>query len=94
MGAWPRTTSARLVKNAEAYYRSMFLEEVSSWNLRDHHMAETLAALVVHLSRLPSNSSFHDTSVANVHDAIPSAGGLDAKPKRPTPRPPPGRARD
>src|SRR6202022_458130 len=25
--------NARLVKNAEAYYRSMFLEEVSSWNL-------------------------------------------------------------
>jgi erythromycin esterase-like protein len=43
--------NARLVKNAEAYYRSMFLEEVSSWNLRDRHMAETLAALVQHLGR-------------------------------------------
>jgi erythromycin esterase-like protein/predicted phosphoribosyltransferase len=43
--------NARLVKNAEAYYRSMFLEEVSSWNLRDRHMAETLDALVPHLSR-------------------------------------------
>src|SRR5712671_2377519 len=41
--------NARLVKNAEVYYRSMFLEEVSSWNLRDRHMAETLGALVVHL---------------------------------------------
>ena len=41
--------NARLVKNAEAYYRSMFLEEVSSWNLRDRHMAETLDALVTHL---------------------------------------------
>ena len=41
--------NARLVKNAERYYRSMFLEEVSSWNLRDRHMAETLDALVVHL---------------------------------------------
>jgi erythromycin esterase-like protein len=39
------------VKNAEAYYRSMFLEEVSSWNLRDRHMAETLDALVAHLGR-------------------------------------------
>jgi erythromycin esterase-like protein len=27
--------NARLVRNAEAYYRSMFLEEVSSWNLRE-----------------------------------------------------------
>jgi erythromycin esterase-like protein len=43
--------NARLVKNAEAYYRSMFLEEVSSWNLRDRHMAETLDALVTHLGR-------------------------------------------
>src|ERR1700680_4069082 len=43
--------NARLVKNAEAYYRSVFLEEVSSWNLRDRHMAETLDALVGHLGR-------------------------------------------
>jgi erythromycin esterase-like protein/predicted phosphoribosyltransferase len=43
--------NARLVKNAEAYYRTMFLEEVSSWNLRDRHMAETLDALVSHLDR-------------------------------------------
>jgi len=43
--------NARLVKNAEAYYRSMFLEEVSSWNLRDRHMVETLEALLEHLGR-------------------------------------------
>ncbi len=43
--------NARLVKNAEAYYRSMFLEEVSSWNLRDRHMAETLEAVLAHLGR-------------------------------------------
>jgi erythromycin esterase-like protein len=43
--------NARLVKNAEAYYRSMYLERVSSWNLRDRHMAETLDALVRHLDR-------------------------------------------
>jgi len=41
--------NARLVKNAEEYYRSMFHERVSSWNLRDTHMAETLDALVHHL---------------------------------------------
>jgi erythromycin esterase-like protein/predicted phosphoribosyltransferase len=43
--------NARLVKNAEAYYRSVFLEAVSSWNLRDRHMAETLEALVSYLDR-------------------------------------------
>ena len=42
--------NARLVKNAEEYYRSMFHGRVSSWNLRDRHMAETLDALVAHLS--------------------------------------------
>ena len=43
--------NARLVMNAEEYYRSMFFEDVSSWNLRDRHMVETLDALVAHLSR-------------------------------------------
>jgi erythromycin esterase-like protein len=43
--------NARLVKNAEAYYRSMFLSDVSSWNLRDRHMVETLDALVAYLER-------------------------------------------
>jgi erythromycin esterase-like protein len=41
--------NARLVKNAEEYYRAMFQERVSSWNLRDSHMAETLDALKHHL---------------------------------------------
>jgi erythromycin esterase-like protein len=43
--------NARLVKNAERYYRSMFESRISSWNLRDEHMTETLAALASHLSR-------------------------------------------
>jgi erythromycin esterase-like protein len=43
--------NARLVKNAERYYRSMFQSRVSSWNLRDQHMAETLNALLAHLSK-------------------------------------------
>ena len=43
--------NARLVKNAEEYYRTMFRGRVSSWNLRDRHMAETLDALVEHLGR-------------------------------------------
>ncbi len=43
--------NARLAQNAEAYYRAMFHGRVSSWNLRDRHMAETLEALVAHLDR-------------------------------------------
>src|SRR3989440_7672455 len=42
--------NARLVKNAEQYYRSMFRGRASSWNLRDRHMVETIEALVQHLN--------------------------------------------
>jgi erythromycin esterase-like protein len=37
--------NARLVTNAERYYRAMFGGRSSAWNLRDQHMAETLDAL-------------------------------------------------
>jgi erythromycin esterase-like protein len=40
--------NARLVANAERYYRSMFRGRDESWNLRDEHMVETLAALAAH----------------------------------------------
>jgi len=42
--------NARLVKNAEQYYRTMFRGRISSWNLRDAHMAETLDSLVEHFA--------------------------------------------
>lgn len=44
--------NARLVRNAEEYYRTMFHGRVSSWNLRDSHMVETLQALEKHLAAL------------------------------------------
>lgn len=43
--------SARLVKNAEHYYRSMFEHRVNSWNIRDRHMVETLDAILAHLDQ-------------------------------------------
>jgi len=49
--------NARVVKDAEQYYRSMFEGRVSSWNLRDTHMAETLDALLAHLERKASGRS-------------------------------------
>jgi erythromycin esterase-like protein len=42
--------NARLILNAERYYRTMFRGRVESWNLRDRHMAETLEALFTHLN--------------------------------------------
>lgn len=41
--------NARLIKNAEHYYRIMFRSRAESWNLRDRHMVETLEALLQHL---------------------------------------------
>lgn len=41
--------NARLVMNAELYYRSMFHGRDESWNLRDTHMFETLVELRAHL---------------------------------------------
>ncbi len=38
--------NARLVKNAEAYYRVMYYGSAESWNLRDTHMFETLCQLL------------------------------------------------
>jgi erythromycin esterase-like protein len=43
--------NARLVKNAEQYYRTMFQGRISSWNLRDRHMVETLQSLLAHFDR-------------------------------------------
>lgn len=41
--------NARAVVGAEAYYRSMFRGRATSWNLRDRHMADTLAAVAEHV---------------------------------------------
>ena len=51
--------NARLVRNAERYYRAMFLGPALSWNVRDRHMTETLEALALFLDlqekRSPAN---------------------------------------
>ena len=48
--AFQAQQNARLVRNAEEYYRTMFMARVSSWNLRESHMVETLVALEAHLT--------------------------------------------
>ncbi len=40
--------NARLVANAERYYRIMYYGSRASWNLRDSHMFETLKNLLTH----------------------------------------------
>jgi erythromycin esterase-like protein len=57
--------NARLVMNAEKYYRSMFRGRVSSWNLRDRHMLETLEQLIKHLA----NDRYHPKIVVWAHNS-------------------------
>lgn len=70
--------NARLVKNAEHYYRTMFRGRVSSWNLRDAHMAETFDAVAryLQLRRPPAkivvwahNSHIGDARATQMHSA-------------------------
>jgi erythromycin esterase-like protein len=70
--------NARLVKNAEQYYRTMFRGRVSSWNLRDAHMAEAFEALVAHFDRRDKpvkfviwahNSHIGDARATQMHSA-------------------------
>lgn len=40
--------NARVVANAERYYRAMYYGSAASWNLRDSHMFDTLESLLAH----------------------------------------------
>lgn len=44
--------NARVVSDAESYYRVMFSGGRESWNLRDRHMMSTLEAVIDHVTRL------------------------------------------
>jgi erythromycin esterase-like protein len=61
--------NALVVKNAEAYYRSMFQGRANSWNLRDRHMAETLDALVKYLDRQMSGQQRRAKIVVWAHNS-------------------------
>jgi erythromycin esterase-like protein len=46
--------NARIVKNAEEYYRVSADGTTSSWNLRDHHMADSIEDEATYLRREPA----------------------------------------
>ena len=80
--AFYREQNARLVANAEEYYRSMFRGRVSSWNLRDGHMADTLEALLAHLDRRAPPSKIvvwaHNSHIGDAQaTALGEAGELN-----------------
>jgi erythromycin esterase-like protein len=74
--------NARLVRDAEEYYHEMYRAEVSSWNLRDLHMAGTLDALIHHLDRRSGNTKVvvweHNSHVGDARaTAMGSRGELN-----------------
>lgn len=50
-GSFYAEQNARVVASAEEYYRTMLDREISSWNLRDRFMFETLGRLSAYLER-------------------------------------------
>jgi erythromycin esterase-like protein len=72
--------NARLVQNAEEYYRQMFAGRVDTWNLRDTHMVETIDALMKHLDRTRKTSTkaivwAHNSHLGDARFTQMSAGG-------------------
>jgi erythromycin esterase-like protein len=57
--------NARLVVDAEEYYRAMFRSGVESWNLRDRHMVDTLERLVEQLGGARATVWAHNSHVGD-----------------------------
>jgi erythromycin esterase-like protein len=61
--------NARVVVSGEAYYRLSGMADVSTWNVRDQHMAITANALLEHLERLEPDAKIviwaHNSHVGN-----------------------------
>lgn len=71
--------NARLVRNAEEYYRAMFGGRVESWNLRDTHMMETLEALLAHVHQTSGSARAvvwaHNSHLGDARATQMSEGG-------------------
>ena len=75
--------NAVVVRDAEEYYQQMYRAEVSSWNLRDRHMAATLDALLDHFDRRPRRAGTGRTKVVvwehNSHIGDARATGMSVR---------------
>ncbi|WP_035955137.1 erythromycin esterase family protein [Parafrankia sp. EUN1f] len=74
--------NARTVHAAADFYRSMFAGGVSSWNLRDQHMADTLDALACHLRHRRSGPAKIVVWTHNSHVGDASATEVAARGER------------
>ncbi len=71
--------NARLVKNAEVYYRAMFRGRPRSWNVRDTHMADTLDELADFLGERQGRPARIIVWAHNSHVGDARATGMRAR---------------
>ena len=71
--------NAVVVRDAEEYYQQMYRADVSSWNLRDRHMAATLDALLDHFDRRDGHTKVvvweHNSHIGDARATAMSARG-------------------
>jgi erythromycin esterase-like protein len=71
--------NAVVVRDAEEYYQQMYRADVSSWNLRDRHMANTADALLEHLGHVHPRAAVavweHNSHVGDARATGMSAHG-------------------
>jgi len=71
--------NAVVVRDAEEYYQQMYRADVSSWNLRDRHMANTADALLEHLGHAQPRAAVavweHNSHVGDARATGMSAHG-------------------
>lgn len=68
--------NARLVRDAECYYRLMYYGSRASWNLRDRHMFDTLQSLFAHYGPQSKGVVWaHNSHIGNAEATEMSARG-------------------
>jgi erythromycin esterase-like protein len=76
-GTFDATQNAQVVADAEHYYRIMVRGDRQSWNIRDHHMADTVESLARHLG--PGSKGLvwaHNTHIGDARATDMAAVGL------------------
>ena len=72
--------NALVARNAELYYRTMVRGGPASWNVRDHHMVDTLDRLMVHHRQLNPDAKAivweHNTHIGDARFTNMASGGM------------------
>jgi erythromycin esterase-like protein len=75
--------NARVVSDAESYYRVMFGSGRESWNLRDRHMMTTLEAVMAHVQRSSGSARAvvwaHNSHLGDARAALGRSGRVDGR---------------